>query len=179
MEIDQLKQNINEIANNTEFNGVKLLSANSTDGSYYNNSNPTSNIAASVSGDVGDTVTIPRFNITTAMQDSNGNTLENLDITKENSVDENLNSIDSAIKDAIHARSVYGGLENRFNTTYNNTNEISDKLEETGSDLSDADIASEIMEYSKSGILISAGIAMMAQTNKFPQDILNILSRIK
>lgn len=178
MEIDQIKGNIDEIANNTEFNSIKLLNATTSSGSY-DNSKPVSTVSAAVGGEIGDTVVIPRFNVTTAMKDSNGKTLQSLDVTEENSIDENLSLIDDAIKNVVHARSIYGGLENRFNNTYNNSNEISDKIEEAGSDLSDADIASEIMEYSKSGILINAGIAMMAQTNKFPQDILNILSRVR
>lgn len=179
LEIDQIRNNINDIANNTEFNGVKLLNASSsTSGVPYDNGNPSSTITAAVGANPGDSVVIPRFNVTTGMQDSTGKTLESLDVTK-NSVDANLSLVDSAINSVVHARSVYGGIENRFSDTYNNTNEISDKIEDTDSNISDADIANEIMEYSKSGILVSAGIAMMAQTNKFPQDILNILSKVR
>jgi flagellin len=178
LEIDQIKKSINDIANNTEFNGVKLLNATSADGSYYDNNKPSSKITAATGADPGDTVVVPRFNVTTSIQDSTGNTLDSLDLTN-NSVDENLSLVDASINSVVHARSVYGGIENRFNDTYNNTNEISDKMEESDSSISDADIATEMMEYSKSGILVSAGIAMMVQTNKFPQDILNILSQVR
>ncbi|MDF2504824.1 flagellin [Clostridium sp.] len=178
LEIDQIKKSINDIANNTEFNGVKLLNATSADGSYYDNNKPSSKITAATGADPGDTVVVPRFNVTTSIQDSTGNTLDSLDLTN-NSVDENLSLVDASINSVVHARSVYGGIENRFNDTYNNTNEISDKIEESDSSISDADIATEMMEYSKSGILVSAGIAMMVQTNKFPQDILNILSQVR
>ncbi|WP_010241164.1 flagellin [Clostridium arbusti] len=178
LEIDQIKKSINDIANNTEFNGVKLLNATSADGSYYDNNKPSSKITAATDADPGDTVVVPRFNVTTSIQDSTGNTLDSLDLTN-NSVDENLSLVDASINSVVHARSVYGGIENRFNDTYNNTNEISDKMEEADSSISDADIATEMMEYSKSGILVSAGISIMVQTNKFPQDILNILSQVR
>ncbi|MFT8313928.1 MAG: flagellin [Clostridium sp.] len=179
LEIDQIKQDINNTANNTEFNGVKLLNASSpTSGVPYDNKNPASTITAAVGANPGDSVVIPRFNVTTGMQDSTGNTLDTVDVSK-NSVDANLSLVDSAIENVVHARSVYGGIENRFNDSFNNTNEISDKIQDADSSISDADIATEIMEYSKSGILVDAGIAMMVQTNKFPQDILNILSRVR
>lgn len=179
MEIDQIKQDINNTANNTEFNGVKLLNASSPAiGAPYNNGNPSSTITAAVGANPGDNVVIPRFNVTTGMQDSKGNTLDTLDVA-ENSVDANLSLVDSAMETVVHARSIYGGIENRFTDTFNNTNEIADKIQDADSSISDADIATEIMEYSKSGILVDAGIAMMVQTNKFPQDILNILSRVK
>lgn len=178
MEIEQIKQNINEISNNTEFNGIKLLNATASTGDY-DNTKPQSNLFASVGGEIGDTVVIPRFNVTTAMKDSSGNYVESLDVTKSDSVDSNLSIVDSAIKNVVHARSVYGGLENRFSSTYSNTTEISDKIEEADSNLADSDIAEEIMKYSQSGILVDAGIAIMAQTNKFPQDVLNILSQVR
>lgn len=179
MEIDQIKQDINNTANNTEFNGVKLLNASSsTIEAPYNNGNPSSTIMAAVGANPGDNVVIPRFNVTTGMQDSKGNTLDTLDVAK-NSVDANLSLVDSAMETVVHARSIYGGIENRFTDIFNNTNEIADKIQDADSSISDADIATEIMEYSKSGILVDAGIAMMVQTNKFPQDILNILSRVK
>ncbi|AGK97779.1 flagellin [Clostridium pasteurianum] len=179
LEIDQIKQNINSTANNTEFNGVKLLNASpSSVGITYDNKNPSSTITAAVGAESGDNVVIPKFNVTTAIQDSTGYTLDSLDVTK-NSVDANLSLVDAAMDNVVHARSVYGGIENRFSDSFNNTNEIADKIQDADSSVSDADIANEIMEYSKSGILVDAGIAMMVQTNKFPQDILNILSRVR
>ena len=179
LEIDQIKQDINNIAGNTEFNGVKLLNASpSSSETFYDNKNPSSTITAVVGAEPGDNVVIPKFNVTTALQDDRGYTLDSLDVTK-NSVDENLSVVDAAMNNVVHARSVYGGIENRFSDSFNNTNEIADKIQDADSSISDADIANEIMEYSKSGILVDAGIAMMVQTNKFPQDILNILSRVR
>lgn len=178
IEIEQIKQDINNIANNTEFNGVKLLNASSSSETYYDNKNPSDKLIAAVGIGPGESVEIPKFNVTTAMQDSKGNSLETLDVTK-NSVDSNLSLVDAAMKNVIQVRSAYGGIENRFTDSFNNTNAISDKIEDSSSNISDADIAAEMAEYSKDGILVDAGIAMMVQTNKFPQDILNILSRVK
>jgi flagellin len=52
-------------------------------------------------------------------------------------------------------------------------------MEDADSSLRDADISEEMMDYAKNSILIQAGNAMMVQTNKFPQDILQILSNVK
>lgn len=177
-EIEQIKKDINTISNNTDFNGVNLLNATSSTGVYDNN-NPSSIIKSAVTGMPGETIDIPKFNVTTGMQDSTGNTLQNVDVTAANSVDSNLAVIDASLQNIIHCRSVFGGLENIFSETSSNADAISDEIQSAESGIGDADIASEMMEYSKDGILQQAGIAMMAQTNKFPQDVLNILSQIR
>lgn len=180
LEIEQIKQEIDNTANNTAFNGVKLLNAASAaPPAPYDNMNPTSTVTATIGPNPSDSIVIPKFNITTGMQDSAGNTLGSVDVTVPNSINANLDVIDSALSSVLHAGSVYGGIEKRFTDSYNNTNAISDKTQEASSSLSDADIANEMLEYSKSGILVSTGLALMAQSNKFPQDILNILSQIK
>ena len=52
-------------------------------------------------------------------------------------------------------------------------------MQEAESGIRDTDMAEEMMEYVKYNVLIEAGNAMMAQSNKLPQDALRILENVR
>ncbi|MGL5574114.1 MAG: flagellin [Sarcina sp.] len=172
-EIDQLKQGINDLASNTEFNGVKLLG--NTD--VTDNDLPLSHIMTTGSS-VGDEILIPSFNFNCdTIKDENGNKLSDIDVVNEN-IDKALGTIDSAIKTISDARSKFGALSNRFETLGENHETNSLMLERANSNISSADIAKEMMEFSRTNILIKASNYMMAQTNELPNEALRAIERI-
>jgi flagellin len=167
-EIDQMIKGINDIANNTEFNGVKLLAGEK------------GALSMPVGANIGEVVYIDTFDLTSAgLKDSEGNLLADIKVAEEGGVDKALKTIDSVIDKVLSINSKYGALENRFESSYNNLNEIGDKMQGAESSIRDADIAEEMMEFAKSNILIEAGTALMAQSNRFPQDVLRILENMK
>ncbi|MDP4143299.1 MAG: flagellin [Bacillota bacterium] len=161
-EINQLTQGIDEIAHNTTFNDVNLLDTNS------------SGMKAQIGANEKESITIPTYDLT-----SSGLNLNSLDITNPKGISDALNTIDSSITTILKARSTYGAIENRFETSINDLGDISDRLDASDSSIRDADIAEEMSEYTKDNILSQAGNAMMVQSNKLPQDILNVLSEVK
>ena len=46
-------------------------------------------------------------------------------------------------------------------------------------DKNDADIALEMAEIARTSILMESATAMMAQSNNFPKDMLNILANLR
>lgn len=174
-EIESLKEHINSVANNTEFNGVKLLN---TDGVTDNNSPKAFSLSSGAN--VGDVISIPLYNITTdVLKDEKGNSLSNIDLSDPSKIDENMSVVDAAIKEINSIRSKYGALQQRLESTADNSIATSNIIERAESRVRDADIAEEMMEFSKAGLLSEAGNAMMAQTNRFPQEVLRILERMK
>lgn len=178
-EVSQMLKGIDDTAQNTEFNGVKLL----YDTSVTDNSNP-GEIKMSTGANVGENVSIPKFNFkysnaNVKCADGTVANFSSLDLTKAGGTDEALNMVDGAINEVLRARSEYGAIENRFESGYNSINEIGDKIQGAESSIRDVDIAQEMVEYSKDNILTEAGTAMMVQTNKFPQEILNILQNVR
>jgi flagellin len=176
-EINQMLAGAEDMANDTEFNGVKLLvdpPANPPDPLNPPNDNKGSKFIYTTTGaNVGEKIEIPRYNLTTeGLNLSNGK----VDV---NDIDVSLENIDKALDVIISARSKYGALENRFESNYNSTLEIADKVQSAESGIRDADMAEEMMGYAKYNILIEAGNAMMAQSNKFPQDILRVLENVR
>lgn len=176
-EVNQTLKNITYLADNTEFNGIKMLGTQYT--GSYNNYDAQTNIKTQVGSDSDEKATIPMFNLSAenlGLADSAG--VNCVDVTTH-TVDENLQRVSAALDNVLHCRSAYGGIENRLESTYDNNAAISDNIQEAESGIRDADIASEVLEYSKDNVLSQAGIALIAQTNKFPQDILNVLSNVR
>lgn len=174
-EINQLKEHIDDTVNSFSFNGVKLLNSENV-----TNNNFPKYLNHVVGANVKDEVNIPIFNVTTEMLiDSQGNSLKNMDVTNRGSLNNNLNIIDSAISTLSSVRSKYGAVQNRLETSAQNLSGSSLNLETAESRIRDTDIAFEMAEYAKTSILHESSIALMHQTNKFPQDVLRILENLK
>ncbi|MBU3135984.1 flagellin [Clostridium gasigenes] len=176
LEIDQLKQHIDYTAKNSDFNGVNLI------GNKFvsNNNNPeykTSMIGANAKEDIK----IPMFNVSTdALGDKDGkNPLSEIDVTKIENSNKNLASIDAAIANVSSVRSRYGAIQNRMESTANNLASSMQGLEKADSSIRDSDIGLEMADYARTSILHEASTALLAQTNRFPSDILSILERVK
>lgn len=183
-EIDQMIEGMDNIAKNTEFNGVKLLNPqtqNPTDKTLTlkmpiganSGENVEINLQKLTSSDI--TVNSGGVNITLSDLKSGAN----YSITDSSNLDTALNVIDGVIDKLDSARSEYGALENRFEGSLDDINEIADRMDGADSNLRDADIAVEMAELAKDSILTEAGTAMMVQTNKFPQDVLKILENVR
>lgn len=175
-EISSMIDGATDLANNTEFNGVKLLSSGNQIGS-----STTSNIETVVGANSGDTLKIPTYNLTAnkLIDPITSLSLEDVKTMVVNNPDNALQTIDYALNAIVDVRSKYGALENRLSDSYNNLNEMSDRVTGAESSITDVDIAEEMMNYSKDNILVDAGIALMAQTNKMPQDILKVLENLR
>lgn len=168
-EINELKQHINTTTKNSEFNGVKLLNSDKV----TDNNNPIT-IKHMVGANVGETMNIPVFNITTEALN-----LDNLDVTKENGVGNGLNILSEAINTVTSIRSKFGSIQNRMESTIDNIGENTINLESASSRVGDADIALEMAEYARTSIISESSLAILNQTNNFPNDILRVLENIK
>ena len=166
-EIEQLKRYIDDTANNTEFNGNKLLA----NGNVIDNSKP-HYVEMQIGGNVGDSIGIPFFNVSATTLG-----LDKLDVV--NDATEALNSIDKALKDVNACRAKYGAVQNRLETSIEITSSASYTYEKSSSDINDADIALEMAEIARTSILMESATAMMAQSNNFPKDMLNILANLR
>lgn len=166
-EIEQLKSYIDDTANNTEFNGNKLLvNDNVTD-----NSKP-KYVEMQIGANVGDSIGIPFFNVSSETLG-----IDKLDVV--NDATKALNSIDEALKDVNGCRAKYGAVQKRLETSIEITSSSSYIYEKSSSDINDADIALEMAEIARTSILMESATAMMAQSNNFPKDMLNILANLR
>ena len=86
-----------------------------------------------------------------------------------------ITEIDAAIVDVSTQRGEFGAAQNRLEHTINNLSTTSENLTASESRIRDVDMAKEMMEYTKLGILQQASQAMLAQANQAPQGVLQLL----
>lgn len=160
-EIEALTDHITYMADNTDFNGVKLL-------------NEDGNIEAMIGSFQGETTNIPKINLSS---DALG--IKNINVLDADNIDNCNAAVDAATVVVSNARSRLGAIQSRLEQTYDNMSSNSDVLESAQSRIADADIAEEMLKFSESQIFIQSSISLMAQSNKLPQDALQVLSNIK
>lgn len=85
--------------------------------------------------------------------------------------------IDAALSSVNSSRAGMGALQNRFESTISNLQNVSDNLSAARGRIQDADYASEMANLTKNQILQQAGTAMLAQANSMPQSVLSLLGR--
>lgn len=84
-------------------------------------------------------------------------------------------TIDKAIEKVVTERGKLGAYENRLNHTIQNLGVAKENLTSAESRLRDADLAQEMMEFTRNQIMLQAGTAMLAQANTVPQTVLQLL----
>jgi flagellin len=83
--------------------------------------------------------------------------------------------LDTAIKTVSTQRADLGAIQNRFDHTINNLNVAVENLTASESRIRDADMAQEMVQFTRNQILSQAGTAMLAQANKASQGVLQLL----
>lgn len=101
--------------------------------------------------------------------------INNLDLTDQDSANDAIATIDSAITMVSTQRAALGASQNRLEHTINNLSTSSENLTAAESQIRDVDMAKEMTEYTKNNILSQAAQAMLAQANQQPQNVLQLL----
>jgi len=83
--------------------------------------------------------------------------------------------VDSALNAVSALRSTFGAVQNRFESTIANLTATSENLTASRSRIQDADFAAETAVLTRNQILQQAGMAMLAQANSLPQNVLALL----
>lgn len=151
-EFDQLKTEIGRIEDNTKFNGNNLFGG-----------------ATAKSFQVGYEST-DRIDIATTATASFKGAVNLLDIATSTS-----ENVQAQITQVSKQRGELGAVQNRFEHTINSVNVAIENLSASESRIRDTDMASEMMNFTRSQILSQAGTAMLAQANQAPQGVLSLL----
>lgn len=159
-EINQLIQELDRIASDTEFNEKVLL-----DGQWS-----TTTLVFQVGANAGQTISV---NIQAATASALG--VEGLGVTSVDLAQVAIDSIDLAIEQISTSRANLGAIQNRLEHTVANLSVAAENLQAANSRVRDADMAQEMMNFTRLQILQQAGTAMLAQANLSPQAVLKLL----
>ncbi|UUY07168.1 flagellin [Pseudomonas sp. J452] len=86
-----------------------------------------------------------------------------------------LGIVSAAISNIDSQRAQLGAVQNRFENTISNLQNISENASAARSRIRDTDYAAETSELTKNQILQQAGTAILAQANQLPQAVLSLL----
>ena len=136
--------------------------------------------------DVGGTLTLQGgpnkgddHRISVAINDMGSNALgvAGLDISTQSAAQGLMDSerIDEAIRRVSDQRGKLGAFQNRLEHTIQNLGVTKENLAASESRIRDADMAKEMMDFTKNQIMQQAGIAMLAQSNLSSQAVLQLL----
>jgi flagellin len=103
------------------------------------------------------------------------NSIADVDITTVEGAASAIQAIDSAIGQIDTFRGDLGAVQNRFESTIANLQNVSENLTAARSRILDADIAQETSAMTKNNILQQAGVSILAQANQAPQLALSLL----
>ena len=95
--------------------------------------------------------------------------------TAASGADAAIDLLDTAIKKVSTQRADLGAIQNRFDHTINNLNVAVENLTASESRIRDADMAQEMVQFTRNQILSQAGTAMLAQANQASQGVLQLL----
>ncbi|MBL8250808.1 MAG: flagellin, partial [Candidatus Competibacter sp.] len=98
-----------------------------------------------------------------------------IDIKSQNGANDAISVIDNALSFIDDLRGDLGAVQNRFDSTISNLQNVADNITSARSRIQDADFAKETSNLSKSQILQQAGIAMLSQANQAQQNVLSLL----
>jgi flagellin len=98
-----------------------------------------------------------------------------LDITTVAKATQAMRIADMALTTVTAQRSTFGALQNRFAATISNLQVSSENISAARSRIRDADFAAETANLTRAQILQQAGVAMLAQANALPNNVLTLL----
>jgi flagellin len=173
-EFSALRNEIDRIANVTTYNGMELISSNT---SRFGITGATSNTAFWISA--GSTVGTDSLTITidTLSVSSMSANLSTANLTTQGNATAAMSYIDTAINYVNNTRADIGAYVNRLDHAVNNLLVGETNQAAAESLIRDVDFASETSSFTKNQILMQSGTAMLSQANMAPQSVLSLLSR--
>jgi len=106
---------------------------------------------------------------------SNLSSIDEVDISTVEGASAAIKAIDGAVSQIDTIRGDLGAIQNRFESTISNLQNVSENLSAARSRILDADIAQETSAMTKNNILQQAGVAILSQANQTPQLALQLL----
>jgi len=160
LEVSQLVEELDRIANTTEFNTQVLMDGN------FDSEGVIFHIGANKDQ-----------NVELKFKDMRAESLgvSGIAMTEQASANEAIKTIDTALEGISSERAKYGAMQNRLEHTINNLRVSNENLQAAESRIRDADMANEMVSLSKDKIISQAGTSMLAQANVTPQSVLQLL----
>jgi flagellin len=156
-EVTQLLEQVDGIAKDTDFNGIRVLSTTQT---VTLQSGP---------------MTSQTMTISLSGAKTNDLGINNLHVSSLALAVAAISTIDTALKSVTTLRASLGAFQNRLEFTINSLSIQEENSASSESVIRDANIATEAITFTRNQILVTAGTSVLAQANIVPQSALQLL----
>lgn len=163
-EVQSLKQEIDRIANVTDFNGTPLLNGAAEKGELEFQVGIYNNEADRIRFDVNSN------DLQVGTIGVDGVSTETIDDARTS-----IDSIDQALSMVNERRASLGAMQNKLHATSNNLSIASENLSQARARIADADVAEESSALVRENILQNAGVLVLSQANTSPQLALRLM----
>ncbi len=161
-EFDQLSNEIERIAQATEFNDISLA----------NGDKSSLTVQVGVTSGTESEVAITLGNLTTS---NLGVQTTDVDLTLASASQTAIDTIDTAIDSVNSIRASYGATQNRLDSAMSNMSTYVESLTGAASQIMDADYAHETAEMTRLQVMQQAGVAALGQARGMNQSVLSLL----
>jgi flagellin len=172
VEVSQLIDEVNRIASHAQFNGMNLLT-----GAFAQNStvNRVMQLQVGANMDQNEQIYIGTMTAQALGLQSTQGEDGTITIATPETANQAIGSIDSALRQISKQRADLGAYQNRFEMAAQGVAIAAENLQAAESRIRDADMAEEMVTYTKNQILSQSGNAMLAQANTRTQSVLQLL----
>lgn len=164
VEVSQLVSEVDRIAESAQFNGYNILT-----GRFAENG-----LSLQVGANMDQNITIKVGDMSAAAlglgSQEGGLTLDSVE-----SANAAIGTLDEALKTVNRQRADLGAMQNRMETAVKGINVAAENMQASESKIRDADIAEEMVNYSRDAILNQSSLAMVAQANSQNANVLALL----
>lgn len=165
-EVQSLIQEVDRIANVTNFNGTTLLNGEAPRGEL------SFQVGVRKEGDNSDRLIFnpKEFNVRAGELGIKGMSYE-----RGSDARDAIDKVDKAMSMVFENRAKLGAFQNKLQSTVQNLSISKENLAAARSRIADTDVAAETAELVRTNILQSAGISVLAQANSAPMQALKLL----
>lgn len=185
VEFQQLKSEVDRIANVTNYNGFYLLDGSkaaataSTDSTMALGFNLVSNVASAtgIKFHIGENNTVGEdyYYVNLGGMTASALGLTNLEVSTTASAQAAVDGMVAAINTKDVERTFIGSLVERLQNTILNLQISEENATASESTIRDADFAKEMSAFTRAQILMQTGVSMLAQANMLPQTIAQLV----
>jgi flagellin len=173
VEVSQLVAEVDRIASSAQFNGYNMLTgrfAKETDNSitFQVGANVDQNIKINIAS-----ATAESLGLRGKGQDGEDGAL--VSVSDTDTANRTLATIDEALKTVNRQRADLGAVQNRMEMAAKGINIAAENMTSSESIIRDADMAKEMVDFTKNSILQQASVAMLSQANSQSQNVLQLL----
>ncbi|MBR5401476.1 MAG: flagellin [Treponema sp.] len=174
VEVSALVSEVDRIASSAQFNGMNMLTGRFARPTGENVVTASMWFHIGANMDQRTQVFIGTMSAT-ALGIREIGTEQKLSIATPEEANRAIGTIDEALKKINKQRADLGAYQNRLDLTVKGLDISAENLQASESRIRDADMASQMVEFTKNSVLQQAGTAMLAQANTQSQNVLSLL----